>query len=227
MVIFAGGEFCENLSKTFHRGGNFHDTTPVSFIKAYGIYYSRGGNFREEDKSAKITHTRKFPRLQYDWQITETTYAKMLERWHISAVRYMRYPIMKTNNGSMTFTFCVYLVMNPPKKPNITPISVPPIAMMKNELMPVTTSMVIMFFSPSLMKPSIIRNSTCKIAEGIFSIWVNMVNTGQDKNKKSFKQIFWLPPSLTASTIWNNMWLCNTVTQHQWSPEKLYFFVSS
>ena len=52
-------EFHENVGKTFvSRGGNFHDTTPISFIKAYGFYF-RMGNFWEEDKSlknAKITH---------------------------------------------------------------------------------------------------------------------------------------------------------------------------
>ena len=38
----------------------FHDTTPISFIKAYGCYFLHGGNFREEDtsaKNAKITPT--------------------------------------------------------------------------------------------------------------------------------------------------------------------------
>ena len=36
------------LARHFTRqGGNFHDTTPISFIKAYGFY------FREEDNSAK------------------------------------------------------------------------------------------------------------------------------------------------------------------------------
>ena len=25
------------------RGGNFHDTTPISFIKAYGFYFRVGG----------------------------------------------------------------------------------------------------------------------------------------------------------------------------------------
>ena len=35
------------------RGGNFHDSTPISFKKAYGFYFPVGGYFREEDKSAK------------------------------------------------------------------------------------------------------------------------------------------------------------------------------
>ena len=58
VVILAGGKF----------GKNVGDTTPISFIKAYGFYFRVDGNFREEDKSVKnvkITPTRKFPRLQY------------------------------------------------------------------------------------------------------------------------------------------------------------------
>ena len=44
------------------RGGNFHDTTPISFIKAYGFYF-RVENFfakqTKEQKNAKIIPTRK------------------------------------------------------------------------------------------------------------------------------------------------------------------------
>ena len=57
MLLFSlGGNFVKMLA-------SFHDTTPISFIKAYIIYwvlFLRGGNFREEDKSvkdAKITPT--------------------------------------------------------------------------------------------------------------------------------------------------------------------------
>ena len=52
MVILAGGKFCENVGKTFHVGVIF-DTTPISCIKAYGFWFSRGGYFREEKDIAK------------------------------------------------------------------------------------------------------------------------------------------------------------------------------
>ena len=46
----------------------FHNATPISFTKTHEFYFRVGGvNFREEAKSAinaKITSTRKFPRLQ-------------------------------------------------------------------------------------------------------------------------------------------------------------------
>ena len=37
--------------------------------KGIWVLFSRGDNFREEDKNAKITHTRNFPRLQYLYYI--------------------------------------------------------------------------------------------------------------------------------------------------------------
>ena len=42
--------------------GNFHDTTHISFIKAYGFYFCKDD---QSAKNAKITPTWKFPRLQY------------------------------------------------------------------------------------------------------------------------------------------------------------------
>ena len=65
---FRWGKISRKCWQDISRGGYFHDTTPNSFIKVYGVFFSRGGNFREKDKSAKnakITPTRKFPRLQY------------------------------------------------------------------------------------------------------------------------------------------------------------------
>ena len=67
VVIFAGGKFRENIGKTFCVGVI---SRYYSYFLHKGIWvlFSRGGNFREEDKSAKnakITPTRKFPRLQY------------------------------------------------------------------------------------------------------------------------------------------------------------------
>ena len=63
---FRWGKISRKCWQDISRGGNFHETTPFSFINSYGFLFSRGGNFREEDKSAKnakITPTRKFPRL--------------------------------------------------------------------------------------------------------------------------------------------------------------------
>ena len=58
VVIFAGGKFRKNVGKTFHVGGNFHDTTPISFIKAYGFYFGEGVIFANKTKARK---TRKLP----------------------------------------------------------------------------------------------------------------------------------------------------------------------
>ena len=71
-------------------GSNFHDTIPISFIKAYGFYFSRGGNFREEDKSAKnakITPTRKIPRLQYSWNSLTRSRWDQWKYFELSEVR--------------------------------------------------------------------------------------------------------------------------------------------
>ena len=53
VVIFAG----EKLARHF-TGGNFHDTTPISFIKAYGFYFRVGVIFSKKTKAQK---TRKLP----------------------------------------------------------------------------------------------------------------------------------------------------------------------
>ena len=67
VVIFAGGKFRENIGETFHVGVIF--TILLLFLQnGIWVFFSRGGNFRGEDqnaKNAKITPTRKFPRLQY------------------------------------------------------------------------------------------------------------------------------------------------------------------
>ena len=65
---FRWGKISRKDWQDISRGGNFHDTTHISFIKAYGFYFRVGVIFREEDRSAKnakITPTRKFPSLQY------------------------------------------------------------------------------------------------------------------------------------------------------------------
>ena len=65
---FRWGKISRKCWQDISRGGYFHETTPFSFINSYGFYFRVGVIFREEDKSAKnakITPTRKFPRLQY------------------------------------------------------------------------------------------------------------------------------------------------------------------
>ena len=64
---FRWGKISRKCWQDISRGGNFHDSTPIFFIKAYGFNF-RAGVFREEyqsAKNAKISPTRKFPRLQY------------------------------------------------------------------------------------------------------------------------------------------------------------------
>ena len=64
---FRWGKISRICLKDISLKGNFHDCTPISFIKAYGFYFRVGVNFREADKIAKntkITPTRKLPRLQ-------------------------------------------------------------------------------------------------------------------------------------------------------------------
>ena len=50
MVIFPRRKFPENVDKTFFGGGNFYDTTPISFIKAYGFYIQVGVIFAKKTK---------------------------------------------------------------------------------------------------------------------------------------------------------------------------------
>ena len=58
VVIFAGGKFREYVGKTFHVGVIFHDTTPISIIKAYGVYFCMGVIFAKKTKARKM---RKLP----------------------------------------------------------------------------------------------------------------------------------------------------------------------
>ena len=48
MIISAGGKFCKNAVKIFHMGGNFHDTSHISLIKSYGVYFRVGEIFAEK-----------------------------------------------------------------------------------------------------------------------------------------------------------------------------------
>ena len=42
VVIFARGKFREKDWQDISRGGSFHDTTPISFMKAYGFIFAWG-----------------------------------------------------------------------------------------------------------------------------------------------------------------------------------------
>ena len=42
MVIFAGGKISRKFWQDISRGVNFHDTTPISFIKTYGLNFCVG-----------------------------------------------------------------------------------------------------------------------------------------------------------------------------------------
>ena len=46
------------MLQNISRGGNFHDSTPISFIKAYGFYFRVGVIFAKKPKARK---TRKLP----------------------------------------------------------------------------------------------------------------------------------------------------------------------
>ena len=54
VVIFAGGKFSRKRWQDISRGGNFHETTPFSFINAYRFYFRMGVIFVK-------TKTRKLP----------------------------------------------------------------------------------------------------------------------------------------------------------------------
>ena len=64
---FCWGKISRKCWQDISRGGNFHDTAYISFIKAYGFYFRVGVIFAKKTKAknAKITPTQNFPRLQY------------------------------------------------------------------------------------------------------------------------------------------------------------------
>ena len=55
---FRWGKISRKCWQDISRGGNFHDTTPFSFIKAYGSYFRVGVIFAKKTKARK---TRKLP----------------------------------------------------------------------------------------------------------------------------------------------------------------------
>ena len=58
VVIFAGGKRSRKCWQDISHGRNFHDTTPTSFIKAFGFYFRAGVIFAKKTKARK---TRKLP----------------------------------------------------------------------------------------------------------------------------------------------------------------------
>ena len=58
---FPWGEISRKCWQDISHGGNFHDTTPISFIKVYGFYFRVGVIFAKKTtaKNAKITPTQK------------------------------------------------------------------------------------------------------------------------------------------------------------------------
>ena len=57
-VFFRWGKISQKCWQDISRGGNFHDTTPISFIKTYGFYFSLWVIFAKKRKARK---TRKLP----------------------------------------------------------------------------------------------------------------------------------------------------------------------
>ena len=55
---FRWGKISRKCWQDISHGGNFHDTTPISFIKAYGFYFRVGVILAKKTKSQK---TRKLP----------------------------------------------------------------------------------------------------------------------------------------------------------------------
>ena len=59
IVYFKRGYFCwgtisQKCWQDISRGGNFYNTTPISFIKAYGFYFRVGVNFAKKAKGWKM-----------------------------------------------------------------------------------------------------------------------------------------------------------------------------
>ena len=50
---FRGGKISRKCWPGISRGGNFHDTTPISFITAYGFYFRVGVIFAKKTKREK------------------------------------------------------------------------------------------------------------------------------------------------------------------------------
>ena len=58
---FHWGKISRKCWQDISRGGNFHDTTSISFIKAYGFYFCVGVIFVKKTKARK---TQKLPHVK-------------------------------------------------------------------------------------------------------------------------------------------------------------------
>ena len=78
---FRWGKISRKHWQDISRGGNFHDTTPISFIKAYGFYFRMGVIFAK----TKAPKTWKLPPREnfHVYSITNYIYAKFYEVWTI------------------------------------------------------------------------------------------------------------------------------------------------
>ena len=100
MVIFVGGKISRKCLQDISRGGNFHDTTLISFIKVYRFYFRVGEIFA---KKTKVRITQKLPThknfhvystcflstlccAQYWWVTSSSRQVKKLLRPNTSAV---------------------------------------------------------------------------------------------------------------------------------------------
>ena len=79
---FCWGKISRNCCQDISRGGNFHDTTPMSFIKAYGFYIRVGVIFAKKTKARK---TRKLPPREnfHVYSIPKETSAYLYTIWKL------------------------------------------------------------------------------------------------------------------------------------------------
>ena len=60
MIIFAGVKFLQKCWQDISHGGNFHETTHISFILVYGFYFCVGVIFANKTKARKLTRHENF-----------------------------------------------------------------------------------------------------------------------------------------------------------------------
>ena len=71
---FRWGKISRKWWQDISHGGNFHDTTSISFIKAYGIYFRAGVIFSKETKARKtqkISPRENFSVYSIQWSIKD------------------------------------------------------------------------------------------------------------------------------------------------------------
>ena len=70
VVIFRWGKISQKYWQGISRGGNFHDTTHISFIKAYGFYFRMGVIFAKKTiarKTRKLSPRENFHVYSIQW----------------------------------------------------------------------------------------------------------------------------------------------------------------